>query len=217
MARVMRLNVGDQVVLFDGQGCEATAVIKSMERKSVTLQAETPRAVSRELSFQLVAGVALPKSDRLRFLVEKLTEIGLSDLYPVHWQRSSVQPRPATIERTRRYVIEASKQCGRNQLMQIHPPVSFAEWCRMPVDTAARLCFDTGQWPLATAELRPADQPVWFGIGPAGGLTDDELALAAEQQWRMVSLGSRTLRTETAAIAAAVTAITVMAGGAKRG
>ncbi|MGI9515717.1 MAG: RsmE family RNA methyltransferase, partial [Pirellulaceae bacterium] len=164
MTRVMRLGVGDHVTLFDGEGHEADAIIESVERKAVVLSPAELQLVDRELPFRLVAGVALPKSDRLKFMIEKLTELGVSEMYPVNWTRASVIAREGTLEKMRRYVIEASKQCGRNVLMKVQEPLSFAEWCRQADPDSNRLCCDTTAVQSIASAIGDSTDNVWYCI-----------------------------------------------------
>jgi len=208
LARVMRLGVGDEVELFDGSGREFTARIEAVGRDEVELSVLEQREIDRELPFSLVLAVALPKGDRQKWLVEKLVELGVTELVPLETARGVAQPGPQAVERLRRGVIEAGKQCGRNRLMRIGPPRGLEEFAR---EASARKEF---------AEVRlllHPDPPSARGIGllpvprasvaamvgPEGGFTPEELALAERHGWRRVSLGPRILRIETAAIALA--------------
>ncbi len=200
LVRVLRGKVGDQVTLFDGRGAEYSARITAVRRSRVELAVLARHLTCRELSAELVLGVALPKGERQRWLVEKAVELGVTRLVPLVTQRSVAEP-VAAVARLRRYVIEASKQCGRNRLLEIATPVSWAVYCGQDHGTATRLvaAFGPQAAPLSQAFSRATGGGVWLAVGPEGGLTDDELAAAAS--WRRVSLGSRVLRVETAALA----------------
>jgi 16S rRNA (uracil1498-N3)-methyltransferase len=199
----MRARVGDELTLFDGSGAEFSARIEQIGRSEVILSALERHEVDRELSIRIVLGVALPKGDRQRWLVEKLVELGVAELVPLVTARSVAQPSGNALERLRRTVIEASKQCGRNRLMAIGPAQPIAELLAETPDSAARLIADRrAEAESATAWTIPASEVVGT-IGPEGGFTDEELALAHQHQWNKVSLGPCTLRTETAAAALA--------------
>src|SRR5262249_62180235 len=86
------------------------------------------REIDRELPFELVVAVALPKGDRQRWLVEKLTELGVTTMVPLITERSVAQPNGSALERLNRAVIEAAKQCGRNRLMMIAQPQAWGDW-----------------------------------------------------------------------------------------
>src|SRR3954468_10272635 len=119
LLHVMRAAVGDEITLFDGSGAEFRATVETVRRTDAELRIVERNEIDRELPFELVVGVALPKGDRQKWLVEKLTELGVSTLIPLITERSVSQPTGNVLERLRRTVIEAAKQCGRNRLMQI--------------------------------------------------------------------------------------------------
>jgi 16S rRNA (uracil1498-N3)-methyltransferase len=198
LLHVLRATPGMPVVLFDGSGAEFDSEVASCGRSSVELNVLARREVSRELSFSLTLGVALPKGDRQRWIVEKAVELGVSRLVPLVTERSE----KLGSEKLSRYVIEASKQCGRNRLMEIAEPQRWADWLSLPKGLAGShrtwVAHPTGR-PLAAFDLQ---QPLatWLAIGPEGGLTDEEIAAAAAADWEIVGLGPRILRIETAAI-----------------
>src|SRR3972149_595754 len=117
LLHVMRAKVGEQVTLFDGSGAEFDAEIARCGRSEVDLRVLERREIDRELAFELVIGVPLPKGDRQKWLVEKLTELGVTELVPLVTERGVAQPTDSALERLERGVIEAAKQCGRNRLM----------------------------------------------------------------------------------------------------
>jgi 16S rRNA (uracil1498-N3)-methyltransferase len=200
IVHVSRLRPGDQLCLFNGDGREYPARVVKAGKRSVHLEVTAVHAIDRELSFELIAACPLPKGDRAQFLVEKLTELGVSRLIPLETEHSVVHPREAKIEKLERYVIEASKQCGRNVLMQIDP---LTRWRHLTVRSnlpASRLIADPAGAPMASL----AAGPCCFAVGPEGGFTKEELSLAKENGWNVVSLGGRILRIETAAIALGV-------------
>src|SRR5262245_60455622 len=119
LAAVMRAQVGDEVVLFDGSGAEFGARITGLKKNTVELVVLERREISRELPIPLTLAVALPKGDRQKWLVEKATELGVTRLVPLITERGVAQLVESALERLRRAVIEASKQCGRNKLMEI--------------------------------------------------------------------------------------------------
>jgi 16S rRNA (uracil1498-N3)-methyltransferase len=207
LSHVMRAVAGQQVTLFDGREAEFSAVVEKLERSSVELRIIERHEVDRELPFPLVVGVALPKGDRQKWLVEKVTELGVSTLVPLITDRSVAQPTAGALERLERAVIEATKQCGRNRLMQIAEPQAWAEWIadtqpRQQDISRRRLVAHPGG--LATSALDlAAPRPTQMAIGPEGGLTDAEVATAQAAGWQIVDLGPRILRIETAAVALA--------------
>ncbi len=205
--RVMRCRVGDHVILFDDSGAEFPSKISRIDRSSVQLDVLERRIVDRELACALTIGVALPKGDRQRWLIEKTVELGVARLVPLVTERGVAQPSDKALDRLRRAVVEASKQCGRNRLMRIAEPMSVAAFCESVQSASLRL--------LATLDGQPWPNTVCGAteiascIGPEGGFTEGEREHALAEQWTPIALGRRILRIETAAIAVA-SAVAVM-------
>ena len=208
LIHVMRGRLGTRVVLFDGSGCEFQAVVEGVGHGEVQLSIVDRQEVDRELPVHLTLAVALPKGDRQRWLVEKAVELGVERLVPLGTLRSVAQPVVQALARLQRNVIEASKQCGRNRLMQIAQPQNWPDLVattgHIPTRILAHPESQTGATeargsaqPLPAA--RPAD-PVLLAVGPEGGFSTEEVALAVAAGWRAVDLGPRILRVETAAL-----------------
>lgn len=200
LLHVMRASVGDEVTLFDDTGAEFRATVETLRRTDAELRIIERNEVDRELPFPLVVGVALPKGDRQKWLVEKLTELGATTLVPLTTERSVALPAASALERLRRSVIEAAKQCGRNRLMQIADAQMWENW--IASDNHRRFIAHPGGMALADLDLT---QPTatQLSIGPEGGFTDAEVAAATAAGWQTVALGPRILRVETAAISLA--------------
>ena len=206
LGRVMRAQPGDQVTLFDGQGFEALATIQQVDRDHVTLQVDELLEVDRERPVSLVLGVALPRGDRQKWLVEKLVELGVSMLVPLVTERGVAQPTDKALDRLRRMVIEASKQCGRNRLMEIDMPRTLEDFCQAHADSSRKLIAHPGEVAGGLDKhglmLNP-DEATVAAVGPEGGFSDSELDVSAQHGWQRISLGPRILRVETAALALA--------------
>lgn len=199
LTKVMRARLGDELLAFDGSGCEFLARISKLGKTSVDLEIVERREVNRELPHSLTLAVALPKGDRQKMLVEKLVELGATSLIPLETERSVAEGTPSALLRLRRQVIEASKQCGRNRLMSIGEPIDVAQLVGMSTSERRVLAHPSGGM-LSTAMLA---EPTTIAVGPEGGFTDEETSLAATAGWEVVSLGPRILRVETAALALA--------------
>jgi 16S rRNA (uracil1498-N3)-methyltransferase len=202
LLHVMRAAVGTQITLFDNSGAEFTAVVEKLGRSNLELRIFERQIIDRELPFPLIVGVALPKGDRQKWLVEKLTELGVTRLVPLITERGVAQPRESAVERLQRTVIEACKQCGRNRLMEISEPIVWTEWGAAEVDARScrRLIAQPGGVPLSTI-VSDSFGETRIAIGPEGGFTDKEVAVAISADWQSVDLGPRILRVETAAVA----------------
>ena len=205
LAHVMRARAGDEVIVFDGSGAEWQATVVRIGRNEVELQLLERREVDRELPFKLALAVALPKGDRQRWLVEKAVELGVARLVPLITERGVAQPVDKALSRLRRAVVEASKQSGRNRLMEIASPLDYAELiaCHEAGNSLRALAHPGGTQSagslLAAADFSPEAELIWL-VGPEGGFSERELGAARSQNWHIVSLGARILRVETAAI-----------------
>ncbi len=196
LAAVCRVRAGDAVCLFNGDGREYSAEVVAVGKRSVSLRVLTVETPNRELGFRVEVAAPLPKGDRAQFLLEKLTELGVTHFVPLRTQRSVVHPRETKLEKLERYVIEASKQCGRNVLLQVQPLMDWQDYCRSnDLPTLKVLAHPSG--PESTdAHARP----VAIAVGPEGGFTEEELEWGRSAGWRLVGLGPRILRVETAAV-----------------
>jgi len=223
LINVMRARQGAKVILFDGSGLEFLARVEQLGRNDVELTVLGREEVDRELPFVLTLGVALPKGDRQKWLVEKAVELGAGRVIPLKTQRAVAQPVQQALDRLRRTVIEASKQCGRNRLMEIVEPLEFSDYVDATRDQPCRLLAHPhtphAKKNLPHAEdagrVQPIDPMVHFmhptdagelpseiflAVGPEGGFTNEEADLAAKSGWHVVDLGPRILRIETAAL-----------------
>ena len=263
LAHVMRGRPGDRVTLFDGTGVEFSAEVAVVRRDQVELRVLERRYVDRELGFPLTLAVALPKGQRQHWLVEKAVELGATQFVPLLCDRSVAKPTEHSLDRLRRVVIEASKQCGRNRLMEIAPPQQCRQFCQSAESAALRVMSHPQPHPEQPRAARPAvpqlaadlsepsphigpaesrntqqTEPVTpssvgagclparhpetyrvhgfiLAVGPEGGFTEDEVAVARHSGWQIVGLGSRTLRVETACVMLVCWALTA-AGAALR-
>src|SRR5262245_39006103 len=171
LATVMRLSPGDEVTLFDGTGPEFTARIVAITKHSVQCDIVARHDISRELPCEVSLAVALPKGDRQKWLVEKLTELGVNRLIPLITERGVAQPVESALDRLRRGVIEASKQCGRNHLMEIAQPCQAIDLFADRAGAETKLIAHPGGQSLATLQLQKRSN-ILAAIGPEGGFTD---------------------------------------------
>lgn len=209
LAHVMRAKPGTRVTLFDGSGAEYLAEVRDVGRGAVHLVILSRHEVDRELPTAITLAAPLPKGDRQKWLVEKAVELGVRRLIPLVTARSVAEPTPQALDRLRRYVIEASKQCGRNRLMEIPCSMPFAQfletsqnvrlrWIAHPDPTRTEPASIIA--PTEGAGAATIAEPAWMAVGPEGGFTEDEVAAALAAGWTPVALGPRVLRVETAAI-----------------
>jgi 16S rRNA (uracil1498-N3)-methyltransferase len=198
LLHVMRAKVGAEIIVFDGQGGEWWAEITKLNRTEVELALRMHRPVERELAVEFTLAAALPKGDRQRWLIEKAVELGVTRVIPLTTARSmaSAAEPPAKLCRC---VIEASKQCGRNRLMEIAKPQAWADLAQQNYVATKFLAHPGGAY---VHEIECGENAaILLAIGPEGGFIDAEVALARQHGWQILGLGERILRIETAAVA----------------
>jgi len=211
MRDVLRLKVGDDVSVFDGEGKEFHCRVEETRRDWAKLSiVEETQPLHPESPLQLTLAVALLKGEKFDLVVQKTTELGISQLIPVATRLADVRLRDEAdgarrVMRWERIALEAAKQSGRVRVPSIAVPVTFAELVQEldSESTSTRLMFTEreGQ-PLQAIRTRMSTEVknLTALIGPEGGWTDAELELAKEAGWQLITLGGRTLRAETAAI-----------------
>jgi 16S rRNA (uracil1498-N3)-methyltransferase len=203
LAAVCRVRPGDAVSLFNGDGHEYPARVHATHKRHVELEVLGVESPERELGFHFEVAAPLAKGDRAGFLIEKLTELGVTRFVPLRTERTVVHPGDGKLDKLERRVIEASKQCGRNRLMEIAPLAPWAGYC-VQSDLPRRRLLAHPSAPAAFAERTSAREDIALAVGPEGGFTDQEVEQARDAGWQVVGLGPRVLRVETAAIALAV-------------
>ena len=207
---VLRLQPGDEVYVFDGAGKEFRGTVREFVRDGALLdvQEEVEPARSESL-LKLTLGIALLKGEKFDLVVQKATELGASRIVPVASSRADVRIRDGDeakrkVTRWQRIALEAAKQCGRARLMEIEEPVGFKALIDRPAEAGElRLMFaERDGSALAEVARNPesGSMKLFALVGPEGGWTDEEIELAREGSWKIVTLGGRTLRAETAAI-----------------
>jgi 16S rRNA (uracil1498-N3)-methyltransferase len=217
-SRVLRCSEGDAIALFDGLGHEAQATIRSIDKRSVVAAIDSYAFAPRDHAGRLHFAIALPKGDRQRNTIERLVELGVDSMCPLSTSRSVAVVNEANTERLERYVIEACKQCGRNRRMGIgatlHMQGIQAYAAALALTKEARR---TSIWILhptlvgekifSIHEANALDfhnANLLFVVGPEGGFSDEEVEEAVSQGARIMSLGERIQRVETAAATSAV-------------
>jgi 16S rRNA (uracil1498-N3)-methyltransferase len=207
MARVLRLRVGDHVLLLDNSGREHEVELTALSATAAQGVLIASSEGASEPNVRLVLYQALIKGQRFDWVLEKGTELGVAAFVPVLSSRSLVRPAEASaarLERWRRVVVEAAEQSGRCRLPEISLPLLFEEACASA--TGLRILPWEGEREVSLDDLLAGEEAVAvvsLFIGPEGGFPLEEVRLARRLGVRTVSLGRRILRAETAAIVAA--------------
>ena len=217
--QVLRMQPGQTITLFNGGGGEFEAVIEHMGRQDVRVVVGAHQAIEREAHHQVHLAVVMPANDRMDWLMEKATELGVQRITPLMSQHSVLRLQGERAEKKLAHwqavAISACEQCGRNTLPEVEPLQNLSTWLQS--DCVANL-LNTQDGPSATQaavlSLHPSTQSLrewstehqstsWLLLnGPEGGLNDDEDAMARAKGFAAVNLGNRVLRAETAALAA---------------
>jgi 16S rRNA (uracil1498-N3)-methyltransferase len=213
LARVLKLRVGDPLVLFNGDGADYAGEIESMARSGpvVIVNSRLPAVAESPLALTLVQ--AISRGERMDQTVQKATELGVAAIQPVFTQRVEVRLDGARLEKRMRHwrgvVISACEQCGRAILPRFEEPVDLSSWLAQP-GSALRLALD----PAADRNLSGLtlkEREISLLVGPEGGLTDQEREQLDQAGALGVRMGPRVLRTETAG-PAAIAALQALAG-----
>jgi 16S rRNA (uracil1498-N3)-methyltransferase len=203
VAKALRLKAGDALVVFDGRGGEYDATIQRIDRDRVDVKVGGWSAVDRESALAVGLAQGLPEADKMDWIIQKATELGVGWIQPIVCERSVVRLSGERAERRalhwHRVAIAAAEQCGRTSIPEVRPVQTFVQWIAAPA-TVARWMLVPGAEPMAA---RPAPTaPLELVVGPEGGFSEREHDLALGRGCEPVSLGPRVLRTETAPLAA---------------
>lgn len=217
--QVLRLQPGNEITLFNGAGGEYTATILRMGRSDVAVRIDSHCSVEREALRAVHLAVGMPANDRMDWLVEKATELGVASIQPLHTAHSVLrlngERATKKLAHWKSIAIAACEQCGGNRVPVIHGVQELGKWLSGLAPEAAPapslrcvLSLAEGARPLAeTMQAVAPDTPLHFLSGPEGGLSATEDAQARTAGFAAVTLGPRVLRAETAALSALVRAL----------
>lgn len=202
LARALRMQPGDGLLLFDGHGGQYPAIITDVDRKQVTVTTTERDDTEVESPLGLHLGIGMSRGDRMDWVVQKATELGVTAITPLNTERTELRLKGDRLEKKRAHwqqvAISACEQCGRNRVPEVAAPRSLADWlagCEADLRLVLHHRADRAS---------PASAPgsVALLVGPEGGLSDTEIALSETAGFVSLRLGPRVLRTETAPLAA---------------
>lgn len=204
-SRVLRLRIGDEVQLFDGAGTECHGIIEELSGKRVVVGELAQVACDRESPLKVVLAQGLSSNEKMDWVIQKATELGVTEIQPLATERSVARLSPERAakrtEHWQQVVISACEQCGRNVLPVIHPPQDITAWLQqMKASTLDKYILQ----PEGSVALRSLNKPQQMAvllIGAEGGFSPKESDTARLCGFTPVRLGARVLRTETAAVA----------------
>ena len=204
--QVLRLQPGDGITLFNGEGGEWAAAVTRMGRSDVDVEIGTHSPVEREAARAVHLVVGMPANERMDWLVEKATELGAASIQPVTTARSVVKLAGERAAKRQAHwqaiAVAACEQCGRNRVPPVHAPLALADWLRRAPAAGQRLLLSLRDGSQPLRQAAGGASQVWVLHGPEGGLTAQEEDAALAAGFVPASLGTRVLRAETASVAA---------------
>lgn len=195
--RVARVKEGEEVELFDGRGALSAGRVIALGRDVLSVKIER-MLPAREARLAIHLAAAIIQLERFELVLQKVTELGVRSIIPLLTDRVETRPERyrGKSERWEKIVFEAVKQSGRAVLPVVHPPASFTEVVK---NAGTKIIFDADEEPDSAPQSL---EEVTLLIGPEGGWSESEIALARQSRCLFQRLGPRRLRAETAAIAA---------------
>ena len=207
LGRVLRARAGERIVLFNGDGREFAAQVLSVSKREITIDIGGAATPDTESLVHTTLGLCLSKGDRFDWAIQKATELGVGAIAPLYSERVDFSIPPDRIEKRiahwQQIAISACEQCGRVKVPSITPPQSLAFWVEnISAEQKWVLHCAEGTGVSASAVTQGAPNDAALLIGPEGGLTDQEFDVASAEGFKLLQLGPRVLRTETAPVAA---------------
>ncbi len=202
IALVLRMKVDDNVMLFDSDGVEYDCVIKRISKNDLLAEIVNNNKINRESPIKTTLFQAIIKGDRMDLIIQKATELGVNSIYPIVTDRSDVK-NTNKIQRWQKIADESIKQCGRAVSPKVHSEIKFKQVFELE-KSDLNLIFYEIENSLTITDIRSSSkiESASLIIGPEGGFTENEVALAEDNNFKSVGIGPRILRSETASIAA---------------
>ncbi len=203
LAKVLRMQAGRELVLFNGEGGEYAAQIIQVTKKSVAVVLGEFTQLNRESPLQLELAIGISRGERFEYVLQKATELGVTKITPLITERTEVKVtgdrQEKLQERWQQIIISACEQCQRNILPQLSEPQKIENWLNA---CQAELRFVLHHRDSQKLPAEKSPKSVALLIGPEGGLSDSEIEQAKSQNFAPLTLGPRVLRTETAPVTA---------------
>jgi len=206
IARVLRLQPGDALTLFDGRGGEHAARIEGLRQGAAIVRVGEHSATDRESPLPLILAQGVSRGERMDWVIQKATELGVSRIVPVLTERTVVKLDARQAERRLSHwqgiAVAACEQSGRNRIPGISAPLHLHDFLQHHGKARATRLLLSPSGTMRLGDLRPPDDGIIVLIGPEGGLAESEQRAALDAGFIAVRMGPRVLRTETAAVAA---------------
>lgn len=204
LAVVLRAKAGQPLILFNNSSVEAQAVVVQVDRKQVLVRVDSVAPVNRESPLKIHLAIGISRGERMDFVLQKSTELGVHAITPLFCERTEVKlPEDRLqkkMEQWQKIIVGACEQSGRTCLPVLHAPVTLGVCLAADSSQQRFVLHHRSDSTLAQREEKPAS--VLLLVGPEGGLSDDEIRQAQQAACTALTLGPRVLRTETAPLAA---------------
>jgi 16S rRNA (uracil1498-N3)-methyltransferase len=204
VGRVLRMQTGQELLLFNGDGNDYPATITESGKKRVEVQVGSPMENATDSPLEIILGQTLSKGDRMDYAVQKAVEMGVTRIVPLTTERCEVKLKGDREDKRLRHwqsvAISAAEQCGRARVPEILPVMALSDWLEHTRDCDLRLVLHHRTQQSLDTLAKPAR--IALMIGPEGGLSQEEITTAENAGFLPVALGPRVLRTETAPVAA---------------
>lgn len=204
VARVLRMKVEQQLVLFDGSGHEFPSTISSISKKHVEVEVQERINKDIESPLNLHLGQVVSRGEKMEFTIQKSVELGVNTITPLLSERCGVKLDTKRFEKKlqqwQKIAIAACEQCGRNTVPTIRPIMNLEDWCAEDTQALKLNLHPRAKYSINTLPNNP--NKIRLLIGPEGGLSEEEIVMSRKHQFEETLLGPRVLRTETAALTA---------------
>ena len=202
IVKVLRLKAGASITLFDSDATEYYGKISDIDKKEIIISIEGSQKVNTDSPIEITLLQGMPKADKMDYIIEKATELGVHKIVPVITERSQIRDRDR-LKRWERIALEASKQCGRTKPTIIENTLNFEDALNVYSNNELPIILQVNTEVSAKTYIKnslQAPQNIVLFVGPEGGFTDNEVLLGKEMGFIVLGLGPRVLRTETASV-----------------
>jgi 16S rRNA (uracil1498-N3)-methyltransferase len=203
IVKVLRLKAGDEIILFDANSTEYYGKIREIGKIDIIVDIQRRQIVKTESPIDITLLQGLPKGDKMDYVIEKATELGVRKVVPVITERSQIRQSDRKT-RWESIALEASKQCGRTKPTVIENTLKFEEAIKIYAKSELPIILHVDYEVSAKSYIKnslQAPQNIVLFVGPEGGFTDNEVILGNKMGFISLGLGPRVLRTETASVA----------------
>ena len=204
--KVMRLKNNDQLILFNGDGSDYTGQVINITKRQVEVSIKSKKNIGSESNLKVIILQALTSSDKMDLIIQKTTELGISEIQPIVCERSIVKIKKDKIDKKlshwRQVAIAACEQCGRAEIPKIREPENIIKYLErvMESDKDTKIILSPEAAQSLDNIIPNSKQAIKVLIGPEGDFTKQELDFSIQKGFSPIKIGPRILRTETAPI-----------------